>query len=380
MRNVLGYLVFFVGLVFLNQAFFPGSSPTLFGALTPVASPSWQQSEPDQTTTIAKNVPPSRITSFSPGEQLVAVPESTFDVVAFFSSQFAALQPTPALAQPAAGEIAARDMALEPWRSAVVSTAADASPAGPKAAAPLDDRSRATLAREIQSELKRVGCYSGAIDGNWGAASKRAMVAFIERVNASLPLNQPDDILLLLVKSHASGTCSSACPVGQTLSHNNDRCVPDAILAHTDKQLRPATEPYLVASAAPIGMSGAENVLPASPLQPARDGWPLPGRMSIGGPALAGAAETTGAEPGAISKLASTEARDTTLVSSGTTVGTLGGDVITKAPSAEKAAKPKSAMAAGNKVSNSSSRKTRYAGEGRYRAVQHLFEHPLGRL
>ncbi len=128
-----------------------------------------------------------------------------------------------------------------PWRSAVVTVAADTSPVAPKTAAPLDGRSRAALAREIQTELKRVGCYGGAIDGSWGTASKRAMVAFIERVNASLPLNEPDDILLLLVKSHTPGTCGISCPVGQSLSQNN-RCVPDAILAHAGKQIRPAPE------------------------------------------------------------------------------------------------------------------------------------------
>ena len=218
MRSVLGYSVFVIGLVFMIQAFFPGALSPSFGVSAPFASLSPSQADPAQTTTIAKNVQASRVSSFSPGQQLGDGPASSLDFVAFFSSQFAALKPTPANARPAAGDVAARDVALGPWRSAVVTLAADtSSPVVPKAAAPLDSRSRAALAREIQAELKRVGCYGGAIDGSWGTASKRAMVAFIERVNASLPLGEPDDILLLLVKSHAPGTCGISCPVGQSL-------------------------------------------------------------------------------------------------------------------------------------------------------------------
>jgi hypothetical protein len=54
--------------------------------------------------------------------------------------------------------------------------------------------------------------------------------------------------------------------------------------------------------------------------------------------------------------------------------------VITTAPNPDQAAKPKSGSVSGTKASNSSGRKNRYSGDGRYRAVQHLFEHPLGRL
>ena len=375
MRSVVGYSVFVIGLAFMVQAFFPGSLSLPFGVSAPVASVSLQQSDPARTTTIAKNVQTSRVASFSPGQQLGDGPASSLDFVAFFSSQFAALKPTPAIARPAAGDVAARDVALGPWRSAVVTLAADTSPVVPKTAAPLDSRSRAALAREIQAELKRVGCYGGAIDGSWGTASKRAMVAFIERANASLPLNEPDDILLLLVKSHAPGTCGISCPVGQSLSRNY-RCVPDAILAHAGKQIRPAAEPpktTLVASVV-SRTTDANSLLPASPVQPARDGWPLPGRMSIGGPDLDRTAEAPGGAPlpAGASKLAYTVASD------GAPQVNVESTAITEMPNPDLAAKPKSISRP--KASNGSNRKNRYGGEGRYRAVQHLFEHPLGRM
>jgi len=66
---------------------------------------------------------------------------------------------------------------------------------------------RDDLVRALQRELNRVGCYSGDIDGDWGPGSKRAMSAFIDRVNASLPVEEPDYILLSLVKGHKGLGC-----------------------------------------------------------------------------------------------------------------------------------------------------------------------------
>ena len=127
MRSVVGYSVFVIGLVFMVQAFFPGSLSPNFGVGAPFASLSQPQPDPARTTTIAKTVQASRVPSFSPGQQLGDGPASSLDFVAFFSSQFAALKPTPANARPAAGDVAARDVALGPWRSAVVTLAADTS-------------------------------------------------------------------------------------------------------------------------------------------------------------------------------------------------------------------------------------------------------------
>src|SRR5258708_1209150 len=75
--------------------------------------------------------------------------------------------------------------------TAAPSTAATATPA-PQAQQPQPkvqvaglptDASRTTanpvdLARSVQNELKRVGCYSGAIDGDWNAASRRSLDQF----------------------------------------------------------------------------------------------------------------------------------------------------------------------------------------------------------
>jgi hypothetical protein len=83
------------------------------------------------------------------------------------------------------------------------------------------DTARQRLSRAIQIELKRVGCYPGNVDGNWDAGTQRAMVAFIGRVNASLPTAQPDYILLTLLKGHGGPACTRpGAPAGMTASMN----------------------------------------------------------------------------------------------------------------------------------------------------------------
>ena len=59
----------------------------------------------------------------------------------------------------------------------------------------------------LQSELKRVGCYDGDVNGVWNARSRAAMKAFTERVNATLPVDNPDQILLALVQGHRGRAC-----------------------------------------------------------------------------------------------------------------------------------------------------------------------------
>ena len=95
---------------------------------------------------------------------------------------------------------------------------------------PGDPTQRANLARDLQRELKRVGCYDAEIDGDWGGASKRAMSAFTDRVNATLPVDDPDYILLTLLQGHQGAACGRDCPSGQGLNEDG-RCIPRAILA-----------------------------------------------------------------------------------------------------------------------------------------------------
>ena len=98
-----------------------------------------------------------------------------------------------------------------------------------------DPDQRTDLVRDLQRELKRVGCYGGAIDGMWSPAAQSAMGAFTARVNATLPVAEPDHILLALVQGRASLTCTASCPTGQAPAVDG-RCIPAALVALAARQ------------------------------------------------------------------------------------------------------------------------------------------------
>jgi len=69
------------------------------------------------------------------------------------------------------------------------------------------------LVREIQRQLTRVGCYHGEVSGKWSAQSRLAMQAFTEQVNAKLPVDRPDQILLRLIEGHQGRACGARPPL-----------------------------------------------------------------------------------------------------------------------------------------------------------------------
>ena len=93
-----------------------------------------------------------------------------------------------------------------------------------------DELARQGLARDIQKELKRVGCYDGEVSGEWNSRTRQAMKTFIDRVNAALPADEPDHILRTMVQGHPGNACGQTCPAGQT-ANNQGRCLPTGILA-----------------------------------------------------------------------------------------------------------------------------------------------------
>jgi hypothetical protein len=173
-------------------------------------------------------------------------------------------------------------------------------PAGPKHRVGSLPRDRASLARELQLELRRVGCYAAEPNGVWTPASRKAMKSFTERVNASLPVGEPDEILLALVQAHRGEACGAPCPAGQGLAEDG-RCLPGAILAQA---ARKASAPTVIA-ARPRGpqadkpapaiaaWSTTSAVLPPPPSPPPA----LAGRMALAGPMSDVAPATIGEAP-----------------------------------------------------------------------------------
>jgi peptidoglycan hydrolase-like protein with peptidoglycan-binding domain len=84
------------------------------------------------------------------------------------------------------------------------------------------------LTKELQRELGRVGCYGGEINGVWTQSTRRAIQTFINRVNATLPTERPDHILLAILQSYPDKTCKKPCASDET-SAPDGRCVPGAI-------------------------------------------------------------------------------------------------------------------------------------------------------
>ena len=90
------------------------------------------------------------------------------------------------------------------------------------------------LARAAQQELYRLGCYNDAINGVWSSPSRSAAQKFLTRVNARLPVEQPDDVLLALLRSTKGFVCNQ-CPVGEAFNSGGD-CMPKALV---DKPTKP---------------------------------------------------------------------------------------------------------------------------------------------
>jgi hypothetical protein len=132
----------------------------------------------------------------------------------------------------------------------------------------LDSRGSVTFA--LQRELTRVGCYDGEINGAWTTATRQAMKAFTDRVNATLPIHQPDPVLLALVRNHDARVCGAPCPPAQDMG-GDGRCMHTAI--RSAGKPKDPTE----ASSSNSGWSTFTTVAPS-----------LPSSLSEGQMALAG--------------------------------------------------------------------------------------------
>ena len=109
--------------------------------------------------------------------------------------------------------------------------AADQVAAGPPAAektqptnvAALSDGSvQADMAKSVQIELRRVGCLSGAADGEWNAASQRSMALFNRHAGTKLNVKLASTDALDAIKLKPSRVCPLVCEHG--FKPEGDRC------------------------------------------------------------------------------------------------------------------------------------------------------------
>lgn len=203
--------------------------------------------------------------------EAVKAPAPSPNRIALVAEPRLAARPTSPAAEPVPG-----------FSAPVVVTIAQRPNDPPQKSAPLP-RDRDAIGRELQKELKRVGCYEGELNGMWTPATRQAVKAFTDRVNASLPTEEPDGIVLAMVRGYQDKVCGKPCPSGQGLGEGG-RCVPNAILVRSTRQ--PSTPVVAVAPAAPKTPSAitawTTTVAPA-PTPPVGVA-PNEGRMALAGP------------------------------------------------------------------------------------------------
>lgn len=79
------------------------------------------------------------------------------------------------------------------------------------------------LPRALQSELRRVGCNAGSVDGNWTAASQKALDLFNKHSGMKLDVKAVSAEALDAVKGKTGRICPLICETGYRA--DGDRCV-----------------------------------------------------------------------------------------------------------------------------------------------------------
>ncbi|MDQ8697278.1 hypothetical protein [Hyphomicrobium sp. LHD-15] len=392
MRWYISYPILAAGLAFGADVLFPGG-PSV--SRVSVAQHAAQEPEltsvqhPDhiQTVVLTSEIEfASRLAAFSPGAKILSRQAPQVSVLDYLAQKLSPLDFTPAVTTPAT----AQPISGATWKSVVVR---EAEPIYQQAL--VQERAvhttRDTLARDIQTELRRVGCYVGEIDGVWGGGSKRAVLIFMDRINASLPTHDPDVFMLSLLKAQADPVCGETCPHGQSFT-SNGRCVPTTLVAYGGKAVH-EPPPQTIASETEALPSEVARVEPETPWQTVVAAAPVlvrpptlySGRMGIGGPkpaddmpTLTGNTAVPATQREGLTRTAALEAR-----LAQDDIGTAPEQLPTLTTSSfdtDLADKPT------RKRSKASASRSKPAGRaspsraGNYRHVQRLFEHPLGRM
>ncbi|MCP3370290.1 caspase family protein [Bradyrhizobium cajani] len=100
--------------------------------------------------------------------------------------------------------------------------ASTASPAGTNVASLTPATAPADLNRSVQTELGRVGCFSGAADGNWNTSSQRSLSQFNRYAGTKLDVKVASTDALDAVKSKPSRICPLVCEHGFKV--DGDKC------------------------------------------------------------------------------------------------------------------------------------------------------------
>lgn len=85
------------------------------------------------------------------------------------------------------------------------------------------DQPSVDLPRALQAELRRVGCSTGTVDGNWSVASQKALDLFNKHAGMKLDAKTASTDALDAVKGKTGRICPLVCETG--FRADRDRCV-----------------------------------------------------------------------------------------------------------------------------------------------------------
>jgi hypothetical protein len=102
-------------------------------------------------------------------------------------------------------------------------------PGGAQAPAPAPDEKQnlAAITRELQTELRRVGCDAGRVDGNWSAKWREAMSNFNRKAGTDLDIKVASLDALDAVKEQRGRICPLIC--GRNQHVEGDECVANPV-------------------------------------------------------------------------------------------------------------------------------------------------------
>ncbi|WP_149142601.1 caspase family protein [Gemmobacter caeruleus] len=103
--------------------------------------------------------------------------------------------------------IAAAPVAAAPAPQAPAPDPEAVAKAEAEARAKAEAEARVALASAVQTELKRLKCYTGAIDGDWGKGSRAALARFVSTNKQSDPGAEPTEAVLAMLKAPDLKAC-----------------------------------------------------------------------------------------------------------------------------------------------------------------------------
>jgi Caspase domain len=123
-----------------------------------------------------------------------------------------------AAANTSANELAASPIAIERTQGPSLASLNPEPPAGPP------QISQADLAKSVQAELRRVGCLTGAADGEWSTASQRSLTLFNKHAGTTFNVKLASLDALDAIRLKSSRVCPLVCEHGFKSNADGDNC------------------------------------------------------------------------------------------------------------------------------------------------------------